>query len=275
MKRLLSVLLAVCMVVGVGVCGTVGAGAAVDDEYVEYLENLLLALEFIFPAEAYALFEVRNNPVIEAEINAGIKKPLDSAFATGFQARDNFIRRYQKVVQVTGGSILEWDFDVIAAAYANGTLETDSAQVVSDLDILFNSYFTSAFMSTFNAYRAAVTKGFSALVMLTYRVEKESDHIANLNEIIVEANVFWDWLSGVLQDGQRDSSGMWHYGNNGLDKTGNLAQHTAFWLQVEVKAKAIWDKIEYTAPPEKWWEPLPTFVQWILRYLLFGWIWMR
>ena len=30
-----------------------------------------------------------------------------------------------------------------------------------------------------------------------------------------------------------------------------------------------------TTPESKWWETLPNFLQWILRYILFGWLWMN
>lgn len=171
------------------------------------------------------------------------------------------------------------DLDALAAAYANGTLQSDSAQVLSDLDTLFSNYFTPAFMNTFNAYKAALTKGLSAYIMLGFRYIDMKSTIANLNKIDKAIDDFEDWFSRIYQDGYR-VSGIWHYGDNGLDKTGNLAAHTAFWLDVDREAKKIWDMIEEYAnptptPPKKWWQKLPNWVQWILRSICFGWFWMN
>lgn len=66
MKKSLSILLALAMGLGICVSGMVGAGAA--DYYDGYWSNLLLAVEFIYPAEAYEFFRASGNPVIEAEI---------------------------------------------------------------------------------------------------------------------------------------------------------------------------------------------------------------
>jgi len=70
-----------------------------------------------------------------------------------------------------------------------------------------------------------------------------------------------------------------------VDHTRGIIYSTDAELQTEWENSGVerfdtdWSIFEYfmSAPPIelRWWEKLPAWLQWILRYICFGWIWMK
>ena len=257
MKKLLSVLLVACMAVGVG--GAVSAGA-VDFSDLPPVEEAAEALTVLMPLAAYVdlnAFE-GTNPELIAGLRLG--KTIDTAFTTAYSEAAACYGRYQ----LKGES----DLDVLLKAYADGSLIIDVEQSIASLATLFGEYFNPIFLSKFETYKAAYVEGWGQFWLLIYHLAKDQETIANWDELKADMAALNDWMNEnlVTYEGAEDN----------VRNSGDFVAVTAFFLELQTRAKAIEDKIEYTTTtPEPWWNNLPTFVQWLLRYILFGWIWMR
>jgi len=263
MKKLLAVLLALAMVCGVGVCGTVGASAASYEEEFEVMSCIIPLLAYDF------IYEISVSYSTYAEVLRGIAASTSPAAANawlaGEQDIDAFLHKYDAI------DSLDVDWDALTNAYVNGTLQAEVNALISSLDTLFANFFTPAFLTVFDNYKSALTKGWSAIMALSYRYEKERDVIANNDAIIAAMDAFSDWYNHTYSGQSVD--GKWEAG---LERTGDFAALTAFYLEMETRAKAIWDMIEYADPtPTHFWDSLPDWLVWILQYVLFGWLWMR
>ena len=268
MKKLLSILLAMAMVLGIGVCGTVGARAAKYDNL--RLEEQMEILTTVLPVLAYFQWEGSMARIIEAEagLNPGYTF-CDISGTTEWLAFEDFEKKYGF-----------FDYDAFADAYVNGTLFTEIEQVLPAIGKLFSDCFTTTFLTTtFYPYRDAFAGGFSQYLLLAYLYEEGPEKIANINELREDCVSLEAWIQDVYNDSRIGEDGRWHYGDNGLEKTGSFADLTNFFLDMQVRAKAILDRVKFAdttpEPPEKWWQKVPNWVQWILRYLLFGWLWMN
>jgi len=232
MKRVLAVLLAACLL-----CGglAVGAGAAESGpNWADKVGVLTTVLPVLVYWEGGTL----------AEIEAGLLPAKDINVLAGEAAWTetiDFLDRYNLWFGLV-------NVDALFDAYTNGALQADVEQVLPALKALFDSYFTPAFIDTFNAYRDAFVRGYAQQCITLYHFLQYVD--VNVEEMLAEGKEVW--IITNLEEFRADigSFSNWfdvtYKGNDGLGNTGTYAELTAFWLEVEARAKAIEDKIEYT-----------------------------
>jgi len=229
MKKLLSVLLALCMAVGIGLCGTVTASA---DEYGDVRGEMLAMFEG-FKADMRLLpyFYALTAPGLRAELEAGLLpgKDKDAVFA----ALDSLV--------------------AIVEALSEDTSQELKDQTLVSFETLFSENFTNAFLSTFNTFNNAFVQAFSPIK--TYIAEFDAISLARLWNPAAFYRVmdFLLWITGKLEP---------------LLETGTFAQFTAFCTEAQTRLDSLLN-------PPRWWEKLPDILQWILRWILFGWIWMK
>ncbi len=250
MKKVLSILLALCMLVGIGVCGATQARAV--DANNPTIKEQGKALSILTPLVAYeSLVIICNQSELEEYLHQG--KTIDDAFITA--AKEIYIASIEKYL---------YNYDLLFEAAANGALTVEVQQATSNLDKLFADYFNTTFLSKCEAFKTVFSQGFSQLLLLIYLIDEKQNEIVNIDIIRADTNA----LSALFTA---------YSSQTGLLYTGTLEQNTDFWQDFEIKAKAILDKVVLrdSAEPQKWWEKAPDWVQWILKYLLFGWIWMN
>ncbi|MCL1951914.1 MAG: hypothetical protein FWF60_03720 [Oscillospiraceae bacterium] len=292
MKKLLSVLLAMAMVLGIGVYGMVGAQAKAWEELT--WEDRAEIRVSVAPVQGYTNFfawgdpDAFGNAALRSEFIAGL---LDKSLMS-WEINSKIHNISDQVSAITSTvpsfsfiyvSIFE-EYKPMIVEYYDGTLKTKCDQAILDLDTLFTGQFDSAFLAKFEALKKAAFVDYytqeTYLEACLYAEVRKEVKIKNLDEINAEKEAFEILFYPAVVD-------VW--------TNGTLEEITAFYGGATAKLKAIFDKIKFddgTTPTiptdptdpidpvdpallQKWWQKVAPWVQWILRYLCFGWIWMR
>jgi len=262
MKKLLAVLLVAMMVLGIGVCGMVSAGAADFEDLTP--EELAEVVMIILPMLAWE--EIFSNVVkgTDAEVDAGLLSP-PGANAPAIKAQiDALFSQFNAL-----GNMSDWDN--VLAACKDGTLPT----LVADWEPLANAWLVEMYeqnlIDKYEVFKEAYLRGASQWTLLKILLETKSGSIKNITVIGAEYDAMWAWF-------------------NSLRWEGTFADVTALYLNLEIRAKAILNKIEYKDPlpplpttDDKIFDffisflpaPLANVATWIVKYLFFGWLWGR
>jgi len=141
----------------------------------------------------------------------------------------------------------------------------EAGQTIASLDLLIAESFNSEFLVKFGAFKTTAENSFKQYWLTSYRLAINSSQVVlNRAALITEVAAL-----GV------DEAAL-------LAAT-SLAEYTAPFAAFGTQAASIWERAQFAQDDDggdgpdtrKWWEKLPTFLQGILRWLFFGWIWMR
>jgi len=257
MKKLLSVLLAVCMVLGVGAM-SVHAITIDDLTFEEFIEQAQLT----WPIDAYGFvfgYYPRDDgsfiPALYVSQEA-VDGLLDGAADPGVG--------YHSILRQFG----LFENDDIATKTRNGTLQAAVEQAVLALEALWAEIYTEVYLDKFAAFKEAFVNGNTQFLHLHMLFVTKT--IVNIAEISQAFHNLEDWF--YSRDESRGAEEL-------ARESGTLAELTTVYTELETRAKAIIDRIVFTDPgtdPEQqWWQRLPSWIQWILYYLFFGWVgWM-
>jgi len=262
MKKLLSILLALMMVVGVG--GAVSASASTANVAATNIGEALragaspaISVQSLSPNEGFTKQDYENwimlMPIMPY-LNLGL------SYIYGWAAADEII-----AALLPGKNIMSFIFESYElsdyvvnnneALFAQGRLQTVLDETLAKLDALHATYFTSDFLATFGAYKTAYTNGTQQALRLESMVN--FTWMRNYGEIIAA----YDALTKTFEADSKN-----------IEETGSLQAQTAYFAKLAADSAAIIARIDTS--PFAWWELLPSFLQWILRWIFFGWIWM-
>ena len=253
MKKLLSVLLVVAVVLGIGM---IGARAATwDDWYAQPFEVRMEINGAVRPLRAYHNYAVffGGYPDIEAERAAALKVPTAPYHNAAFQAA---------YADMAGGENDHWLENL--DRYLNGTLRNDVEQAIASADAYLKEIFSSAYFNQFKAYQAAYTYGENQWRYLSSYLYEFREEIVNYDDRDADCWALQAWINATHAT---------------FDDEGTLADFAAYYEELGNRAKAIIDKILFkdTGEPSAvpFWDNWPDWFVWILEYIFFGWLWMR
>jgi len=265
MKRLLSVLLAVLMLCGVGAVGAWALDMDLGEEYWNDGVNLFDHLAFdevmeiratVGPLRAYHNYAsfFKDYPEIEKERAAALKVP-----ETPYYSNEAFLGAFNLAGQELAGSTYG-----NLRRYLRGTLQEEAEQAILDADAYLKTIFTEAYFNQFKAYQAAFASGDYQMRRLRSILSYYEEEIVNYDEIEEDYNAFVQWYNSSFAP---------------VRENGKLADLTAVYEEEAVRAKAIIAKIKFAGElvikPAPFWDAWPGWLVSILRYALFGWLWMR
>ena len=253
MKKLLSILLVFCLAAGIGVSGAVSANAEENVSMaglgdilggLDITDSLVGKSPILGPIMAYDL--VCRQESLRPELEAGLLpgKNLDDVLAAM-------------------AAVVSGESDELKNIVSN-TLPQELEQMRARCEAIFAESFTEEFLAEFNAFKDAFSKalehGMKAFIKL--------GSIALSGAILLldtdtrsEVTELLNWLRKL---------------ENVLDvkELGSFAEMTAHFEGITARVDSTMAKIE-VRDGQKWWQLLPPFVQFLLRWLCFGWIWMK
>jgi len=280
MKRVLGLLLAVCMLCGVGVVGARALDLDLGEEYwgdaVSFLDYLTFdeAEEIkatVRPLRAYHNYInfFKNYPVIEAERAAALKVPGTPYVDSG---------AFLGAVKMAGGELGGNTYGNLVR-YVRGTLQEEVEQAILDADTYLNAIFDNAYFEQLKAFQMAFAAGDFLSRHMDSIISYYKDEIVNYDEIMEDRTAYVQWFNSNWSP---------------TCQNGTLAALTAFYEEEAVRAKAIIDKIQFaneTDDPDPDPDPeadkiydffasflpsaLASLLTWIVKYILFGWLWGR
>ena len=265
MKRVLGLLLAVCMLCG---AGAVGAGAKELEDFT--LEELAEAFMIVGPISAWVyVFGSQANQDMDVEIAAGLRSS-PGPNASSIQAQIN-----AKEAQLNAYNFAD-TLDLIDACLNNSTVKTLVLDVIDLYDQLLPELYLPAFVTKYNIFKDAFLRSAAQEILLKIILDTKRESIANIVAIDAQWEALWVWYNDALWVGS--------------EMKGDLAALTALQNTMEIKAKAILDAIVYKddVPPmpedeDKIYKFFASFFSegiakvftWIVKFLFFGWLWGR
>jgi len=249
MKKILSILLTLCMVIGIALCGTVSAGAGlIGDLLVKgtIVGDILEKLPLLAKIAAY-WYLISEQESLWPEFEAGLLpgKTLDE------------IRAAMDTMEGTFEDMYLRDF------FASTATTQELEQILAFFDKLFAESFTSEFLAKFYTFRDTLTQATDQF----YRA------YAKLGAMKLSGAIYL--LPVDLRDEALELL-AWLDNPDNIDipeDAASLASLTARFADVITRINTTMAKVEGYKP--QWWKNLPAIVQWILRYVLFGWLWMK
>ena len=253
MKKIWSILLALCLVIGIGAGGAMGVGAEVEVS-ASGLEDLLTGLflkdslmekvPYLMSFMAYGIVCQKESmkPASEAGLLPG--KNLDDVRA-GIEAESV-------------------DIDGDLENFLLNTSPQDMEQALARCDALFVENFTEDFLAEFNTFKKTalrVTEQYMKALSTLSAMASNGKILFLSADVRAEAVELFDWINGMSI-------------TDGLDEFETLAELTAHFSGIEERIAPTMKRIEADSA-QKWWQRLPKVAQVLLRYLCFGWIWMK
>jgi len=223
-------------------------------------DALYLAIALQFSQDKEAL----KDPAKEVEFRQKVAAALgnvDLAFGDTFQ--------------VLIDAFLADEEAVIVAAYKAGTLQ-------SQLRTLFGAYlagFITEIQPLVDGYVKTdvvdAAKAYGKVLLLFWDIKDNTVWTdANKNALRKALNDFRDYVkknvkdfisSGKMKEFTAEITSLVNQLKNDLNTI------IAALNNARAKLKTLWDSFRAF----KWWERLPGFLQWILKWLCFGWLWMK
>jgi len=245
MKKLLSVLLTLCMMIGVGLCGTISASAA------RRLGELIVS---------YTVMQRKPQivPLVVYDYSCGMDS-LQPAFEAGLLSNKNLADVRTGVN--TAVALISSD----VTNYLVFRTVQDIEQAVALCDEIFAESFTGDFLAEFNALKEA----YGQAIDQYYRAY---DVITDMwaDGAITDRNLLAETRNVILLLAEMYDISL---------QKGSIAEMTAFYVGKTAQISATMAKLDGTDPGgsnvEKWWENFSPFMQWILRWFFLGWIWMN
>jgi len=234
-----------------------------DKAQVEKAAYLAIALQF-----SQDSLEALKDPAKEVEFRQKVAAALgnvDLAFGDTFQ--------------VLIDAFLEDEEAVIVGAYKDGTLQSQLrtlfaaylAGFIAEIQPLVDGYVKTEVLDAAKAY---------AKVLLLFWDIKDNTvwTTANKDALKKALNDFRNYVKANIKDfikNQNDELKKFTAEINTLvnQLKGDLNTMITALNNARAKLKVIVDSLR--AAVLKWWERLPGFLQWILKWLCFGWLWMR
>jgi len=216
--------------------------------------------------------------------------------------RDKFINKYY-----------QFGFDMLEQMFVDGTLHAFVAQADAKAQALYKEYFSNSFVNQFEKFRAALTKAMLTALQFNY-VDYCTAFIKNIDAIQKECEDLEKWAddNGVLPININPLHTFEEltYGSQEFTKKAQAILGKIEWIDMGWTPEMIAQLKEYfaenydtivgmldelgfdtsvlapgstpppnntpaTTPAQTWWQKAPAWIQWILRYVCFGWLWMK
>lgn len=255
MKKLCSILLALCMMIGIGAAGTVGASADLADDITNIVitDSLTEKMPYITQMLVYYLGDWENfRPEYEANLLPGknlddILSEVEAAFAVILDDTETF--------------------------FLNTTVE-DLILVIARCDEIFEESFNSEFLAELDALQAAYSKAYQHYFLTLTKLAETLENASPLVLFALGAGL--DLGSDPLKEATDllEEFELFSRFQGPMQTAGSIAELTAYCNSLTERAIAVIAKIDAFSTM-KWWQMLPDWLQWILRYFCFGWIWMN
>lgn len=238
MKKIVSIILTLCLVVGIGACGMVPAGAAEFGDITKEFAADLYLLPY-----SYAMTMPGLRPEVEAGLLPG--KDIDSVFA----ALETILEAWSADIDDTTDSVSAVPPEV-------------KEELLTACEALFAESFSAEFLVTFGAFKSAMVQAFAPLGIVVTGFDNFDEQ---------DAMVFVAKLWNPLLFFEVMNVLMWMAeAGEPIFESGNFAQFTSFFEELERRISEV-----SLISTQKWWQRLPYFLQTILRFLFFGWAWMK
>ncbi|MCL2507604.1 MAG: hypothetical protein FWF05_00365 [Oscillospiraceae bacterium] len=296
MKKVLSILLAFCMIVGFGAVGTVSAGGPI----VSY-EEQLVAKGIVLPLLPYfvAMLDTNRQEFL-AGLQDGIYPATNTALAAAFEAK------YTEIETLCNQKGLVWDdlniywdgYVLILYEMGRDVLQASVDEILLSFESLFNeTFFKSEFLNKFEAFKAVLVNGFESYLELSRILVTETEKIENIESLKDE----FDKVINIYKYNGYSSFSFHLFRTPFLNVsapgdtyafafgTTSFSDVTAGVQDLAARVKALTAKIKYidgsdpTPAPDSIFsffanflpESVATVMTFIVRYVFFGWLWGR
>jgi len=263
MKKLLSILLALAMIAGIGIGSVVNASAANPaDIFSSAASGNSTAFMGAQAADGSASNSLTDQQEYEMLIILAPFMPYDRIIMSLFYEWRLFsdleagLLPDKDLVELFYDS-LEIVYDLVMndeSLFRLGRLPTAVTETVNNLNSLFAEYFTSDFLSTLSAFIAIQATAYRQLFTLEQHVNFTP--MRNYGEI----RGLYDALGNLFENTY-----------NNMLVNGSLAQQTEYFTNLGADATAIIARIDTNLA---WWQTINPILFLILYYIFFGWIWM-